>query len=227
MKIEKIPFVHTYGNEVFCSTIDLFLGFGYKKHNQLKRVIESHLLDFEDFGKIQLHSVEESRSNNPEKTYHLNEQQFTFLCLLVKNSPNALKIKKAIAKEFHELRNYLPERTLLLKSKRQAHNPMMDALKELRMDDGKEMRDDIYQTENKLCNFIVIHRFIGVCKIGGEDGLSNWEVDKLAEVRKRNEAYILAGLDYKTRKAKLLEFSKKYDDKTPNPSPRVPFLELV
>lgn len=104
---------------------------------------------------------------------------------------------------------------------------MMDAIKESREDKGKEMRDDIYMTESKLCNFMVIGRFVGVHHVGGEDGLTNYEVEMLAQIRKRNEAYILSGLEYKERKARLIEFRNKYRKKHIDPQPRLPLLELV
>jgi hypothetical protein len=227
MQNNIIPFVHAQASEVFVSTHELFSGFGYKEHRLLKRVIEAHLEDFKEAGKIQLSSVDASQSNNPEQTYHLNEEQFTLLCLLVKNSPSAVKIKKAIAKEFISLRNYLPTRTTAIKDKRQSHAPMMIALEEARADLGKETREDNYMAENKLCNFMVVGRYIGVCQLGGEDGLTNYEIELLAQVRKRNEAYILSGLVYQDRKKKLIEFSKKYRSVHIDPSPRPPLLALV
>jgi len=178
---------------------------------------------------------ESVRQGGGQKTVFaiLNEDQAAFLVLLFRNNPITFKFKLVLLKEFRNALNEInrlyhePERTIALKDKRAAHNPMMDAIKELRADHDKEMRDDIYWTENKLCNFIVVHRFIGVCKIGGEDGLTNYEVEFLAQVRKRNEAYILAGLDYKTRKEKLIDFGKKYRQKYLDPSPRKPLLEVV
>jgi hypothetical protein len=63
--------------------------------------------------------------------------------------------------------------------------------------------------------------------VGGEDGLTNYEIELLAQVRKRNEAYILSGLVYADRKKKLIEFSKKYRSVHIDPSPRPPLLALV
>ena len=194
-------------------------------------LIEKYKTEFESLGRIDFESL--SNPGKDTRIAHLNEDQATFLFTLFTNTKRVVAFKLRLVKEFRKALNEInrlyhePERTLAIKNKRQTHNPMMDALKELREDQGKEMRDDIYWTENKLCNFIVVGRFIGVCKIGGEDGLTNYEVDLLAQVRKRNEAYILTGLDYKQRKIKLVDFGGKYREKYPDPQPRTPLLELV
>jgi len=198
-------------------------------------LIEKYKVEFESLGRVDFEKAPLATKGGVQesKIAHLNEDQATFLITLFTNTKKVVSFKLKLVKEFRNALNEInrlyhePERTIALKDKRAAHNPMMDAIKELRADHDKEMRDDIYWTENKLCNFIVVHRFIGVCKIGGEDGLTNYEVEFLAQVRKRNEAYILAGLDYKTRKEKLIDFGKKYRQKYLDPSPRKPLLEVV
>lgn len=96
-----------------------------------------------------------------------------------------------------------PPRTDILRDKRKAHHPMMDALIEAREDIGKDTGTNNYMSENKLCNWAVTGQFGKI----DEKTISNEDAQLLADVRKRNEAYLLAGLDYKTRKAKLQDFA--------------------
>ena len=102
-----------------------------------------------------------------------------------------------------------PPRSDILKDKRAAHNPMMDALIEFRTDQGKDTDERHFQCENKLCNWVVTGEFKAI----DEKAMSNEEAAILAKVRKRNEAYILAGLDYATRKPKLAEFAIRHRTK--------------
>lgn len=150
---------------------------------------------------------------------HLNEDQATFLITLFTNTKQVVAFKSRLVKEFRNALNEInrlysePQRAIAIKSKRAAHLPMMDALKELRLDQGKETRDDNYMCESKLCNFIVLGRFIGVNAIGGEDVLTNDQVIMLDKVRKLNESLLLLGMDYVERKKRLVEYGVKYRTK--------------
>ncbi len=193
-------------------------GIEFKRTNKsIVDLIRKYEEQFLSLGQIDFESL-----SNPGKDTviaHLNEDQATFLIALFTNTKKVVSFKLKLVKEFRKAIDEInrlyndPERKLAIKSKRSAHAPMMDALKEFRDDIGKETREDNYITENKLCNFIVIGRFIGVCAIGGEDGLSNDQVIMLDKVRKLNESMILLGLDYKYRKSKLVAWGMKYKTK--------------
>ena len=208
-------------------------GVEFKRTNtSILQLIKKYESEFNELGQVKF-QILPAYQGAEKQVALLNEDHATFLITLFTNTKKVVAFKLKLVKEFRKLLNEIdklyhePERTLAIKDKRSSHNPMMDAMIEHRADQGKEMRDDIYMTENKLCNFIVVHRFIGVCKIGGEDGLTNYEVEMLGQVRKRNEAYILAGLDYQIRKIKLIDFGKKYREKYTDPKPRQSLLELV
>jgi len=208
-------------------------GIEFKRTNtSILQLIKKYESEFNELGQVKFEILPAYQGAETQVAL-LNEDHATFLITLFTNTKKVVAFKLKLIKEFRNAINEInrlysePQRTAVIKSKRAAHYPMMDALKELRADTGKEMRDDIYMTESKLCNFIVIGRFVGVCQIGGEDELTNYEVEMLSQVRKRDEAYILAGLEYKDRKAKLIEFGKKYREKHKDPKPRLPLLELV
>lgn len=98
-----------------------------------------------------------------------------------------------------------PPRHSLLIDKRSAHEKMMDALIELREEQGKETESVHFMSENKLCNFVITGRFETI----DETTLSNENIKLLGDIRRRNESYLMAGLDYNDRKRRLIEFAIK------------------
>ena len=96
-----------------------------------------------------------------------------------------------------------PPRRDLLTAKRAANRPMLDALVEIRAELGKETGENHYRCEAKLCNGVLTGKYAKL----DERTLSNDDVELLEKIRDRNRAFILAGLDYATRKAKLNEFA--------------------
>jgi hypothetical protein len=102
-----------------------------------------------------------------------------------------------------------PPRKSIMEEKRHAHHPMMDALIEYRQDQKKETESKHFICENKLCNFIVTNEFKAI----DEKILSNDDAIFLSQVRRRNESFIMAGLDYADRKKRLIEFGIKYRTK--------------
>lgn len=224
--------VHRLNKTVF--TDSLIIASEFKKplgnvHRKIDAFLLSENEELKQFGLLNFEKTSYIDNSNREQVkYEITEDGFLEIAMSF-TGDKARLIRTRFIKAFRTLiESYSePTRTTVIKDKRAAHNPMMTALIELRADQNKEMRDDVYMTENKLCNFIVVGRFIGVCQLGGEDGLTNYEIEMLAQVRKRNEAYILSGLEYKERKAKLIEFRDKYRSKHIDPQPRLPLLELV
>ncbi len=98
-----------------------------------------------------------------------------------------------------------PPRKDILAAKRAAHHPMMDALIEFREEAGKDTDARHFMCENKLVNWVVTGVFAKI----DEAALSNDQVELLRQVRERNAAFLLAGLDYDTRKAKLAQFAMR------------------
>ena len=66
----------------------------------------SYTVDFEEFGKVpfQTEALEGSVTGQNIKTYYLNEQQATLLMTYLRNTPVVRMFKKALVREFFELR---------------------------------------------------------------------------------------------------------------------------
>ena len=98
-----------------------------------------------------------------------------------------------------------PPRQNLLAAKRAAHHPMMDALVECREEQGKLTATHHFTNENRLCNGVVTGNFRAL----DEQALDNEQLNLLTQVRERNAALLVAGLDYDTRKARLVAIATR------------------
>ncbi len=87
------------------STFDLFSKMGYKEHRALKKVIESNAAAFEEYGVVRFEMQKPSeKGGRPIKGYLLNEDQFILLVMLARNSPEVVRLKIRVAREFKRMR---------------------------------------------------------------------------------------------------------------------------
>jgi phage regulator Rha-like protein len=84
-----------------------------RSNKGIVRLIKDYENDFKEFGILGFENAKTNigKSGRPEKFYYLNEQQFTFLIMMlrVKKSENdlVLNFKKKIAKEFFYMRKWI------------------------------------------------------------------------------------------------------------------------
>ena len=191
-----------------------------REHKETLAMIRRYKNELEQLGALNF----QTRKGSPLKQggfaksteyAELNEDQATFLITLFKNTRLVVAFKLKLVKEFRKAIDEInrlyanPPRISLLQDKRHAHNPMMNALIEMRDDQGKKTEAHHFQCENKLCNGVVTGNY----KTVDEKSLSNEQIELLALVRKRNEAFMLSGFEYKERKVKLIAFATKYRTK--------------
>lgn len=90
------------------STFDLYTVMGYSQHRNLKELIDNHFESFSEFGIMRFETVKPSgKGGRPVKCYLLNEEQFTFLAMMMRNTNEVVKLKVKIAKEFLRMRSTL------------------------------------------------------------------------------------------------------------------------
>lgn len=91
------------------STFEIFSKMGYSEHRNLKETIEKHMDSFNEFGQMRFETVKPKgvKGGRPTKVYLLNEDQFTFLAMMMKNSPEVVALKVKVAKEFIRMRKVL------------------------------------------------------------------------------------------------------------------------
>ena len=87
------------------STFDLFELMGYGEHRAIKKVIESNLPDFEEYGVVRFQMQKpNAKGGRPTKGYLLNEDQFILLVLLARNTKEVVRLKVRVAKEFKRMK---------------------------------------------------------------------------------------------------------------------------
>ena len=94
-------------NEVpLISTFRLFSVMGYREHRKLKEVINNNIDAFKDLGCIPLQREKPTKKagGRPTESYMLNEDHFILLVLLAKNTPESVKLKIRVSKEFKRLK---------------------------------------------------------------------------------------------------------------------------
>lgn len=75
--------------------------------SSVKRLIENHLSDFEEFGVLGFKIVKPLNAElggRPSKIYYLNEPQATLLLTYLQNTPIVREFKKALIKEFYQIK---------------------------------------------------------------------------------------------------------------------------
>jgi phage regulator Rha-like protein len=182
-------------------------------HKRAMALFRQHEDYFLMFGRVltEKHPFDTEGGTQEREVAVLNEDQATFLITMFRNTPVVVKFKVRLVLEFRKALNEIarlyanPPRADLLKAKRAAHLPMMDALVECREEAGKDTKTHHFTNENRLCNWVVIGCFDAI----DEKTLGNEDAALLEQVRDRNRAYILAGLDYEARKPKLMAFATR------------------
>jgi phage regulator Rha-like protein len=205
--------VHRESNKVFTDSLIVAKGCDNRSHESTIKLIRKYQSDFEEFGTL---GFRIQKSGGKETTYcDLTEDQATLLITYFRNTPSVRKFKIKLVKAFREALNEInriyadPPRTGLIRVKRDVHKDMMNALVEHRDDLGKETDAKHFMCENKLCNGVVTGKY-AKCN---ESELSNSDLELLALVRKRNEAFLMAGIDYQDRKKRLIAFAMKHRTK--------------
>jgi len=100
-------FVTLNGKTPVVRTFDMFKGFGYFEHRQLKKVVSDNKQAFEKHGTLVFEASTDALNKSkgrPEKSYLLNEQQFILLVMLVKNTPESIGLKQRVVTQFFEMR---------------------------------------------------------------------------------------------------------------------------
>lgn len=177
-------------------------------HQTVLRLVRKYQTDFEELGLLGFEirpRLTGKHGGGDTEFAILNEDQATYLITLFRNSPIVRRFKLALVKAFRRAMDQIsrdfanPPRRDLLTNKRAANRPMLDALVEIRAEVGKETGENHYRCEARLCNWALTGRFEKL----DEKTLTNEQVVLLEQIRDRNRAFLLAGLDYSSRKARL------------------------
>lgn len=98
-------------DDVFTTSEIIADGTG-SNYRSVQKLIQKYQDDLKEFGQVrfEIASVKKSRGIKNKKVYLLNEQQTTLLMTYMKNTPVVREFKKALVREFYEMRKFIMER---------------------------------------------------------------------------------------------------------------------
>lgn len=197
--------VHVAGGRAYTNSRTVAEKFG-KHHKNVLRAIDK--LPHDEFWRLNFEPRDYlTERGKTERHYEITWQGFSILAMGF-TGQRAYEWKRDFLDAFEAMGDYIvrhtqafatPPRTGLLTDKRAANKTMNGALVEAREEAGKATDAHHYQTEAKLCNWALTGRFEKL----DEKTLTNEQVALLEQIRDRNRAFLLAGLDYATRKGRL------------------------
>ncbi len=153
----KLVFIKSSNlNEEPFTTSRIIAEYGGQQHKNIRELIENHERDIKEFGRVTFETIplainddevytfetdkpKISKGGRPEKIYKLNEQQATFLITLMKNTRKVIGFKKALVKQFYEMREELTKRRIERAQGKQYRNALTEAIDKLPESKHKNM----------------------------------------------------------------------------------------
>ena len=123
-----LVFVHGLNEEPYTTDKIIAEHSGNSLH-AVKVLIYNHKQDFEDFGILSFEMTKLPGRGRPQKTYHLNEQQATFLITMLDNTPQVKQFKKSLLREFYAMKQELTQRQINRAIEKPQRKTLMDAVK--------------------------------------------------------------------------------------------------
>lgn len=125
----------------------------YSENNlkSVKNLIRDNKADLEEFGVLRFEKAKPqkgSKGGRPKKTYLLNEQQATLLITYLDNTEPVRRFKKALVRQFYEMKNELYARRMERQKEKSVRKSMTDVIKELGLSSHyyKHYTDLVYKT---------------------------------------------------------------------------------
>lgn len=150
--MEELVFLHSqYIDEEPYTTDEIIAKYSENKEDSVKRLIRTHKEDLEEFGimRFEIRKPQKgSKGGRPKKTYLLNEQQTTLLITYLDNTKPVRRFKKALVRQFYEMKNELYARRMERQKEKNVRKSMTDVIKELGLSSHyyKHYTDLVYKT---------------------------------------------------------------------------------
>ena len=126
--LADLVFVHGLNEEPYTTDKIIAEHSGNSLH-AVKVLIYNHKQDFEDFGILSFEMTKLPGRGRPQKTYHLNEQQATFLITMLDNTPQVKQFKKSLVREFYAMKQELTQRQINRAIEKPQRKTLMGAVK--------------------------------------------------------------------------------------------------
>ncbi|MET2119160.1 Rha family transcriptional regulator [Enterococcus faecalis] len=150
--MEELVFLHSqYIEEEPYTTDEVIAKYSENKEDSVKRLIRTHKEDLEEFGimRFEIRKPKKgSKGGRPKKTYLLNEEQATLLITYLDNTEPVRRFKKALVRQFYDMKNELYARRMERQKEKSVRKSMTDVIKELELSPHyyKHYTDLVYKT---------------------------------------------------------------------------------
>lgn len=155
MKKETLPgglvFIKPAGSRMEpYTTADTVAQYAQVRHKTVNELIRKHEADLKEFGLLvfEMEAVERARGVKYAKVYHLNEQQATLLITYLKNTEPVRRFKKALVREFFNVRQELARRDAQRAVKLPVRRSLTDAIRD--SGENKRFRGHAFATYTNL-----------------------------------------------------------------------------
>lgn len=204
MKKETLPgglvFIKPAGSRMEpYTTADTVAQYAQVRHKTVNELIRKHEADLKEFGLLvfEMEAVERARGVKYAKVYHLNEQQATLLITYLKNTEPVRRFKKALVREFFNVRQELARRDAQRAVKLPVRRSLTDAIRD--SGENKRFRGHAFATYTNLIYKTVTGRSAAQMRKGaglpkGADVVPLLSAETLALVTRR-EAQVATLLD--------------------------------
>lgn len=126
--LADLVFVHGLNEEPY-TTDKIIAEHSGNDLDSVRRLARSHKQDFEEFGFFGFEIRKLNGRGRPEKIYHFNEQQATLLITYLDNTPQVNQFKKALVREFYQMKQELTQRQINRAIEKPQRKTLMDAVK--------------------------------------------------------------------------------------------------
>jgi len=118
------------GSEPF-TTSKVIAEYGQVKHHTVTRLIQKYESDLKEYGKVrfEIEPLAESKTNQTELIYRLNEQQATLLITYMKNTAPVREFKKRLVHQFYLMRDELNRKSHELTERKPIRQSLTDTIK--------------------------------------------------------------------------------------------------
>ncbi|MBZ2406128.1 Rha family transcriptional regulator [Liquorilactobacillus hordei] len=175
----------------------------------VRQSIRTNKTDISDFGVLAYEMrkpMKGSKGGRPQKIYHLNKGQATFLITLLDNTPKVKAFKKKLVKQFLEMEKELQERRIKREAGKYTTISLGDAIKK-----RNEFDVHAYNNFHQLAYKIALGKRATELKnersvpknTPATEYLSSSELDKLNKVKSKIASLIEIGFDYQAVKTIL------------------------
>lgn len=148
--MEELVFLHSqYIEEEPFTTSKIIAEYAEIEHRAVRQLIRTYEKDLNEFGKttFEMSKINKGRGRK-KKFYHLNEEQATLLITYLDNTEPVRRFKKALVRQFYDMKNELYARRMERQKEKSVRKSMTDVIKELELSPHyyKHYTDLVYKT---------------------------------------------------------------------------------